>query len=505
MTASAAAQNTPKDAVRGSALLLAGRVFSMAINTAYQVVLVRSLSKSDFGVLAYGLSLASTIQIIVSLGQERSISRFIVFYEEDERPDRVLGTLVLYVGTVALLGLVALGLVVGFSHLFVDGLDHDSAAAVLAILALLAPLNSLDMMMQSTFAAFDQTRSIFLKRYIINPLIRFGAVVAASAGGLSLEAIATILVGAATLGILVYAVALPGHLRERGLLRRPLRDSTELPVSDVLRFSMPLMTSPMVWVSFGLGTATILAWQFDSTAVAEYRAVIPIARLNLIVSSTFSLLFLPTLARSVARRLDAEVNAAYWRTSAWVATLTMPPMLLTIPLADDTTSILFDDYGSSVSVLAIVGIGMYCDVVFGFNRQTLELYGKIPWVLGSDAITVLLHIPLCIVLTSEYGITGAAVATTVALIARNLLNQIVVARLTPVDWFEWRYAGVYASVVGGAAIVWVTDLVIGPMIVGYAVAGLATLATLVINRRTLEVVDTFPETRRIPVLGTLLS
>ena len=121
--------------------------------------------------------MAGTIQILVSLGQERSVSRFVVFYEEQGRPNRVLGTLVLYVLSVSVLGTLAFVGVVLFAASLGDGLDNPAAAVVLSILVLLAPLNSLDMMLQNTFAAF-KTRRIFLRKYILIPILRFVALVA---------------------------------------------------------------------------------------------------------------------------------------------------------------------------------------------------------------------------------------------------------------------------------------------------------------------------------------
>ncbi|MFW2334143.1 oligosaccharide flippase family protein, partial [Ilumatobacter sp.] len=167
------ASESKRDHVRGSSLLLTGRVFSMLINMGFQVLLVRYLSRSDFGVIAYGLTVASFVQIAVSLGQERSVSRFLVFYDEEDRPDLVAGTLALYVLSVSVLGVLAFGTTLAIGGALVGGLDNPSAAAVVAILVFVAPVDSLDMMMQNTFAAFSRTRQIFLKKYIVNPLVKF--------------------------------------------------------------------------------------------------------------------------------------------------------------------------------------------------------------------------------------------------------------------------------------------------------------------------------------------
>ncbi len=498
--------DTKRDHVRGSSLLLVGRVFSMVVNMGFQVLLVRYLSRSDFGVIAYGLTVASFVQIVVSLGQERSVSRFLVFYEEERRPDLVAGTLALYALSVSVLGALSFGVTLAIGDALVGGLDSPSAAAVVAILVFVAPLDSIDMMMQNTFAAFSRTRQIFLKKYIVNPLVKLSAVLLAVVTGQSVEFVAATFVLASVVGVSIYAVNLPAVLRERGISIRPLRERVTLPTADVLRFSVPLVSSPLVWTAFGLGTSTVLAWSFDSVEVADFRATWPAARLNMVVSSTFSVLFLPTLARHVAKGDEPVVRSSYWRTSAWVAVLTMPVFLATVPLARDTTVILFGErYASSATVLAIVSVGIYVDVVFGFNRQTLELYKRVWWVVASDVVTVIVNLGLAVALIPEFGATGAALATTISLVLRNLVNQLVVVRLTPVSWFETSYVGVYAAIAVGLAVVGLVELTAGPpALVGYALAGVCSLAALRANRAQLEITETFPEIRRVRPLWWLL-
>jgi O-antigen/teichoic acid export membrane protein len=495
------------DHVRGSSLLLGGRVFSILVNMGFQVVLVRYLSRSDYGVVAYGLAIASAIQILVSLGQERSVSRFVVLYEEQGRPDRVLGTLVLYVLSVSVLGLLAFVGVVLFSGPLTGGLDNKSAAAVLSILVLVAPLDSLDMMLQATFAAFSQTKRIFFRKYVLSPVLKLTALLAVVLTHQSVKFVAATVVVTSLVGVVVYLSNLPKTLKERGIWRSPVRANIDLPTRDVLWFAVPLLSSPLVWTAFGLGSSTALAWWYDSAAIADFRSVWSAARLNMVVSSTFGVLFLPSFARLVVQGDGSRINSAYWRTSAWVAALTIPVFLATVPLAHGTTVLLFGErYAGSATVLAVVSFGIYVDVVFGFNRQTLELYGRVWTVVASDVSTIIVNLALVLALVPDFGPNGAAIATTVALVARNLFNQLLVVRLTPVSWFDLRYMGVYASViVGWAALELLEWAVAPPLLAAYVVAAAISLAALRLNRRPLAIADTFPELVRVPLLGRLLT
>jgi O-antigen/teichoic acid export membrane protein len=397
--------------------------------------------------------------------------------------------------------------VVLFADPLSSGLDNASAAAVLTILVLVAPLDSLDAMLQATFAAFSQTRRIFFRKYVLNPLLKFAALLAVILTHQSVEFVAATVVLTSLAGVVVYMFNLPPLLKARGIWRTPLRANIELPTRDVLWFAVPLLTTPLVWTAFNLGSSTALAWWYDSGAIADFRAVWSAARLNMVVSSTFSVLFLPAFARLVVQGIGPRVDSAYWRTSAWVAALTVPIFLVTVPLAHGTTVLLFGErYASSATVLAVVSVGIYVDVVFGFNRQTLELYGRVWTVVASDVATIIANLVLVLALVPEFGPNGAAVATMVALVARNVINQWLVVMFTPVRWFDARYVGVYASVVGAWVIIGLFEWVVAPpLLVAYAAAGAMSLAALRLNRRQLALAETFPELLRFPLLGRILA
>ena len=54
--------------IRGSSLLLVGRLITVVVNYAVQVVIVRYLTKSDFGAFAYALSIEAFVETLIALG-----------------------------------------------------------------------------------------------------------------------------------------------------------------------------------------------------------------------------------------------------------------------------------------------------------------------------------------------------------------------------------------------------------------------------------------------------
>ena len=72
--------------IRGSSLLVFGRLLSLVVNLGVQVLLVRSLTKADYGIFVYALSIVTMIATLSTLGLDRGLARFIAMY--DERGER---------------------------------------------------------------------------------------------------------------------------------------------------------------------------------------------------------------------------------------------------------------------------------------------------------------------------------------------------------------------------------------------------------------------------------
>src|SRR5574339_265266 len=107
------ASHATKKNLRGSALLLVGRVIAMATNFAVQILTVRYLSKGDYGAFAYVMSLISLGSSLAVFGMDKTVTRFLPIYQEKKEYAKLLGTLILVVSTVFSLGFFLVILVFG--------------------------------------------------------------------------------------------------------------------------------------------------------------------------------------------------------------------------------------------------------------------------------------------------------------------------------------------------------------------------------------------------------
>jgi O-antigen/teichoic acid export membrane protein len=506
MTAPAGPEDLERDHVRGSVLLVLGRVLAMALSLATQVIIVRTLTKADFGAFAFALTLATGARVLLSLGQGRLLSRFMATYEEQRDYPRMFGAMLLAVATIAATSVVCIGALFLFrEQLIATAVDGDRAVSVVLVLLFLSPLEALDQVFVSLFAVFSRPRAIFVRKYLLAPGLRLVVVLLLVVTGAGVVFLAAGYVLAAAAGILIYVGLLVRLLRERGLLRELRAHGVVLPVREVFEFSFPLLTGELALLAMTVAGVVALGVFHSAVEVANYRAVFSTARLNTAVTSSFSTLFLPLIARLYARGDIDGLRRDYWHTAAFVAVFTFPVFALTGPLAPATTVTLFGErYAGSAPVLAILAAGYYVNVMLGFNSYALQVCGRIRYLVGVNTLIAVVDVALCFLLAPRFAAVGVAVANSVALITQNLLNQWALRRSIRSAFVDRGCRTVYLVIVGVAAALWGLEALLSPgPVVALVTAALGSMLVLVVSRRALRLLDTFPELARVPFLGRL--
>jgi O-antigen/teichoic acid export membrane protein len=494
--------------IRGSSLMLVGRALSMVTTFVAQVIVVRYLTKDDFGHFGYALSVVLLLQSVLALGLDRADTRFLALYDETRDHARFFGVLAVEIGTIAATGLIAIAAVLtmaGIGDAVPAGVD-PAALSLLTVLIALAPLQALDQVTLNVFAVMARPRAIFVRRYLFEPLLRLLVIVLLVAGRrpvgfLALGYLAVGVAGVALYGGLLVRLLRPRWVRHRLRLRR-----LRLPVRELFGFGLPLLTTNVVYVATTSLATVALGYFRPPSEVAAFRAVQPVAGLNTMVMLSFAILFTPAAGRLWARGDREGMRDLYWQTATWLAVLTFPVFVLTAALAEPLTLQLFGlRYAESATYMALVSLGMYANAALGFNGLTIQMLGRIRYVVVINCCTVAFAVAIDLLVIPRFGALGASVAVLATLVLHNLLKQAGL-RGTGIGVFDSRAAGVYLTILGGVAVVALVQQVAHPPLpVGVAIAAAASLLVFRLNRRSLRLAGTFPELARVPVVRRLVG
>ena len=494
--------------VRGSSLLLLGRIIAMATNFVVQVLIVRYLSPTEFGAWAYALSLVTFGETLVTLGMDRAVGRFLPIYQERQEWPKLFGTIALVGGTILSLGLVLIVLVVGLAGTFGTFLvDDDLALSLIVILVVMAPLQAADTMFANILAVFASPRAIFVRRFVLSPVLRLAVVILLVLGQFGVPFLAAGYVVTGAIGVAIYAYLLVRVLGQQDVLRHLDVRRLQLPVREILVYTVPLLSTDLVYLLMNTTDALLLQAFHGFEEVAAWRVVQPLGGLNQLVLSSFTLLFVPAAARLFVRGANKEMRGLYWQTAIWMAVSTFPIFIVTFALAEPVIVALYEPrYASAAILLSLLAVGRYVDVALGFNGLTLRVFGNMRAIVAVNLFAAAVNLGLNLVLIPRLGALGAAIGTATTLVLYNIAKQVAMARVTALPAFEPSYLRVYvvivlASVAGFA----IQAILRPPLLVGLLVAAGLSLVVLVVSRHQLQMTETFPELMRLPFARLLVG
>jgi O-antigen/teichoic acid export membrane protein len=156
-------------------------------------------------------------------------------------------------------------------------------------------------------------------------------------------------------------------------------------------------------------------------------------------------------------------------------------------------------------VLALLSIGYYFSTALGFNAYTLQVAGRLRYLVGVNLFTAALTIGLSVLLVPRYGAVAVAIANLSALVVQNLLNQLALRRSIRTGFIDRSCLRCYLAILVCGAALWVFQWTLRPgLVVGLIAAAVVSLLVLVLSRSAIELEENFPELRRVPVLRWIL-
>lgn len=497
---------TERGHMRGSSLMLVGRVLSLVLNLVVQVVAVRYLGKTDFGVFAYAVSWSSIGSSVALLGQDQSLGRFLPRYETSGEPGRAQGAVVVAFATVSIAGTSLAAGAIGLNALGVDlGLEQQAVTVLLVLLAT-SPLLAVDELFLQLFAVVARPTAIFFRRHVLTPLMRLAAVVFVVVTAGSVVQLAWLYLVAAVIGTGVYVAMIAKVLGRHPSMDRGDRPRT-YPVREMMRFGIPVYGSDMVNTLRSDVTIVILEALRSVREVATYRAVWPVAHVNTVGLESFRLLYFPVVSRLFARNDIDGIKRLYWQSAAWIAVCTFPIFVATVTLAEPVTELLFgDEFSDSADVLAVLSVGLYLNAALGLNNLTLRASGRVRMLVRIESVVAVTAIALSVAFVAWWGALGAAVAMTVSIVMQNAMTHIGLHRILHGLPMSAQHRRTYASMLVAAVFLTAGQQVLEPPLVVAAVVGAVTsVAVLWGNRDALAIGATFPELAKIPGLRRLVD
>lgn len=424
-------------AARGSALNLLGAGISAVATFGLTAVIAHGASKAEAGVF---FSATSVFVLLVSVGQLGTTNGLVYFLARANALARVeLHRPYLFVALWPVL-LCAVGagaalLVLASPIASLVSPDHPRLAAEsLRVLAWFIPAASLENFVITASRGLGTMRPYTAVEQIMRP-------------GLQILLAGIILFANLHLNLswswaLPYALAgIVGWAWLRRLLTRNRRrllgagavvDSDQTPprvAREFWRFTAPRSFAGVSQVALQRLDIVLVGALAGAPAAALYTAATRFVVLGQFTRNAVSRAIQPHLAEAMTHESSAAVKRLYQVSTAWLMAVTWPIYLVMVVDASPMVEVFGRGYGVAADVLVILAISMLVATLCGDVDVMLVMSGRTSLSLVNLVIALAVNVGLDLWLIPVDGIRGAAVGWAIAIIVKNVVALVQVARV----------------------------------------------------------------------------
>ncbi len=408
---------------RRSAQGLLGAAVSGVATIATIVIATRHLGTERAGQFFVGVSLFAIVQGVGSLGVDTGLQYWMPTADAESRRRLVR----LALGVVGALGLVATAALAAasgsISDLLSRGSASQSATDVVKAVSLLVIAGPLGEAVLGVLRGTDRVVVALVLDRFLRPLLQVAMMVTVAVAGGGpvgmLIAWATPFLVVATVGLLA-------------IVRRPAGRRTtsahHVPSSTFVAYTWPRAIARGAQALVQRLDVLLLAGAVGLKEAAIYGAASRCMIAGVFVATAVQQMVQPQLRRAVLDGDPGEVRSLYGASTTWTVLVTWPVFLAMAAFAPFVMRAFGGGFERGGTALAILSLTMLVASGCGLVDVVLLMIGR-SWLSTINTLAALVvNVVLNLALDRRYGMTGAAIAWTMAILTTNLVPLAQVAR-----------------------------------------------------------------------------
>ncbi len=412
--------------VRGGTFALLGSGAGSVLGFVLTLVVTHGLTTTSAGQFFSVTAVFIVLQTTMSFGVGAGLVRFVPRFDALGRAGDVPALLVSALVPVVALGLLgSLGLWFAAPRL-ATLVGHDDAEAALdsfRVLALLFLPGTLEVAAVECTRAFGSVRSYVLIQQLGVPALRPLLVALTVTLGAPLWGIVTAWMLPLVVALLTSVVLVSRSLRQRRQRgEEEARSRTRAGIArEYWSFTGARGLSSILEILLNWFDVLLVAALASAAQAAIYAAATRFVTAGTLVLQALRLAVAGEVSAALARRDHDRVSQMYSTTSQWVV-LSSWPLYLTMAIFAPTVLRIFgESYPAGASALTVLSLAMLVALAAGNAGTVLLMGGRSTWVLANKTAVLLLNVSANVVLVPQYGITGAAVAWSAAILVDSAL------------------------------------------------------------------------------------
>jgi len=413
-------QVTERFILRSSLLLASGNFAIRFLSYLYRILLGRSLSPADYGMLSIALSVQYLMIVFSSSGIAPSVAKFVASSEEKEEKSRIACSASVYYALIGIIFAFLLFLLADFiafsffrasemgKLIKITAFSIPSGLAIASFSGVLQGEKKMGLM--SALLITEQIFIIVLSLFFIN--LNLGA--AGAALGSSLGFLAAGIFGIILLYLSGFRISLSYSYSK---------------FREIFYFSLPVSLAAIA--TFLLAYIDVLLLGFFKTSfdVGIYSAASPTSRLILAFSAALYATLLPSIAELKQKKSYNEIKKSVKFASMLQIVFILPFIFVSFLFSEEIITLLFGSaYASAASsfkILVIANAFLSTFISLSAVLQAMDMQAVPAKILIFSAV---LNVILNIILIPRYSLLGAAFSTLIASLFAFLALAFILLR-----------------------------------------------------------------------------
>ena len=384
---------------KGLIHILAGSFMTKLVSMFGSIVLVRLLTKEEYGVLGYLDNIYGYMLVLAGMGMANVVLRYVVL---GDSPEKKYGYFRYSMRTAWIWNLI---LIVGGALLFLfypHQEEYREHAWLLNIMFLMLPLqNTTELLLCNERAMFANRRyavfSLLLSVFVIVGKLATGAV-----GGIR----AVVFGQLAVYGVMVVALFVVARKRYFQGVTPILPDRQER--FSVNKYAVQYMITNGLWAVFMLNDTFLLGRFCDPNVLADYRVAYTIPGCVNIISNALGVFLAPYFVQNENDRpwIRRHFTLAYGAVAAAIGFVCLMIALLAEPIV----WILYgEQYLNIVSLMRVLLLAAFFNCGLRYTTANLlAAMGQIKYNMTVSAVGMALQVGINLFMIPRYGVMGVA-------------------------------------------------------------------------------------------------
>ncbi len=413
------------------------RVFYTLLTFVTSVVMARLLGPSGFGTYTYATSWAYLLAIPATLGFDGLVGREVAIYESQSAWNYLRG-LLRWANTLVLLSSVAVAVIGSAIAAFWYGEQGDDSQLVLCFFLVMIslPLVGLRNIRRGSMRGLHQIVLGLVPEMLVAPVLLL-AFIGIAAVWLQESFTAVWAVGAYTVasGITLVLSTI--------LLARSLPSDVKAVLPSYHRFdwivqAWPFVLLESIYVLNARADVLMLGSLNGIEAAGIYAPVNRGAQLIVFILMAFNGPLSPTIASLYADGKKQELQKILIKTARVCLLVSAIATVILLSLGQQYLLVFGPEFVQGIDSLRILCVGQVLYVLVGLAPMVLSMTGHAQFTAATGLIGAVINIVLNFILIPLYGVNGAAIATTSAMLATGIINT----------FWVYKKVGIHPNVFG---------------------------------------------------------